>query len=178
MPGYGFPGGVPVVKVKDIIDGQILTEQLLLTDPRIDLEYRRSRLKGGDLLFSIRGSVGRMAIVPPKLEEANITQDTARLAIKGLDPRFVAAYLDTEAPKRFVANHTIGVAVQGVNLRDVRRIPIVKPTGGEDILIADLIAELQKRLSLEIVELDKLRLQKSALMDDLLTGRVPVTQLL
>nr|WP_321507680.1 restriction endonuclease subunit S [uncultured Celeribacter sp.] len=178
MPGHHYEGGVPVVKVRDIIGGRILSEQLLLTDPRIDVDYRRSRLKGGDLLFSIRGSVGRMAIVPDHLENANITQDTARLSLRGLDARFVAAYLETEQAKRFVANHTIGVAVQGINLRDVRRIPIAKPTNGEDKIIADRIAGLDRKLSFEVAELEKLRLQKSGLMDDLLTGRVPVTPLL
>lgn len=178
MPGHRYEGGVPVIKVRDIIDGQILSEQLLLTDPRIDFEYRRSRLKGGDLLFTIRGSVGRMAIVPDSLENANITQDTARLAIRGTDARFVAAYLEAEYPKRFIVNHTIGVAVQGINLRDVRRIPIAKPPNGEDVIIADMISELDRKLRLELSELDKLRLQKSGLMDDLLTGRVSVTPLL
>jgi type I restriction enzyme S subunit len=178
MPGHGHPNGVPVIKVRDIIGGQILSEQLLLTDPRIDHEYRRSRLIGGDLLFTIRGSVGRMAIVPNKLENANITQDTARVALRGIDARFVAAYLETEVPRRFVSNHTIGVAVQGINLRDVRRIPMVKPAEGEDVIVADMLSELETKLSLEVAELSKLRLQKSGLMDDLLTGRVPVTPLL
>lgn len=178
MPGHGYEGGVPVIKVRDIVGGRILADQLLLTDPRIDFEYRRSRLKGGDLLFTIRGSVGRMAIVPDDLENANITQDTARLALKGVDARFVAAFLETEMPRRFISNHTIGVAVQGINLRDVRRIPMAKPTEGEDVVIAEKLSEMERKLSLEIAELDKLRLQKSGLMDDLLIGRTPVTALL
>jgi len=178
MPGHGYEGGVPVIKVRDIVGGRILADQLLLTNPRIDFEYRRSRLKGGDLLFTIRGSVGRMAIVPDDLENANITQDTARLALKGVDARFVAAFLETEITKRFISNHTIGVAVQGINLRDVRRIPMAKPTEGEDVVIADKLSEMERKLSLEIAEFDKLRLQKFGLMDDLLIGRTPVTALL
>lgn len=93
MPGQGYAEGVPVVKVRDIHDGSINVEGLLRTDPRIDYEYRRSRLKGGDLLFTIRGSVGRMAIVPDILADANITQDTARIALKGIDVRYVSAWL-------------------------------------------------------------------------------------
>lgn len=127
MPGYGWPGGIPVVKVKDIVDGQIQQEGLLLTSPQIDREYSRSRLLEGDLLFTIRGTVGRTAFVPATLNAANITQDTARIAIRGIDPRFVRAYLHTQIATRFISIHTLGVAVQGINLRDVRRIPIAKP---------------------------------------------------
>ena len=60
-PGHGCPGGVPVVKVKDMQDGVIDESDLLLTTPELDYQYRRSRLRAGDLLISIRGSVGRMA---------------------------------------------------------------------------------------------------------------------
>ncbi len=47
MPGYGYPDGVPVVKVKDIADDGIQLDSLLLTSPQIDREYSRSRLRYG-----------------------------------------------------------------------------------------------------------------------------------
>jgi len=178
MPGYGHPDGVPVVKVKDIIDDQIKLDSLLLTSPQIDREYSRSRLRAGDLLFTIRGTVGRMALVPQQLENANITQDTARLAIKYSDARFVKACLSMHSAARFVAINTLGVAVQGINLRDVRRIPLPKPSTDEAREIADRLDAAAQRLDCEGKKLEKLRLSKAGLMDDLLTGRVRVTPLL
>lgn len=178
MPGYGHPGGVPVVKVKDIFDGKIHLNDLLLTSPQIDREYSRSRLKAGDLLFTIRGTVGRTAFVPPALDSANITQDTARLAVTGTDARFLRAYLGITVPSRFIATHTLGVAVQGINLRDVRRIPIARPSALEAKAIADKIQSQERRLESESLSVAKLRLAKAGLMDDLLTGRVRVTPLL
>lgn len=178
MPGYGHPGGVPVVKVKDIFDGKIHLNDLLLTSPQIDREYSRSRLKAGDLLFTIRGTVGRTAFVPPVLDSANITQDTARLAVTGTDARFLRAYLGMAVPSRFIATHTLGVAVQGINLRDVRRIPIARPSALEAKAIADEIQSQERRLESESLSVAKLRLAKAGLLDDLLTGRVRVTPLL
>lgn len=178
MPGYGWPGGIPVVKVKNIVDEQILTEDLLLTSPMIDREYSRSRLQGGDLLFTIRGTVGRTAFVPITLNGANITQDTARLAINGVDARFVRAFLQMPAARRFIAVHTLGVAVQGINLRDVRRIPIAKPPANEAAEISNRIDAASLRLNGESRNLEKLKLAKSGLMNDLLTGHVRVTALL
>lgn len=178
MPGYGWAGGIPVVKVKDIVDGQICTENLLLTSPQIDREYSRSRLQGGDLLFTIRGTVGRTAFVPAMLNQANITQDTARLAINGIDARFVRAFLQMPTATRFIAIHTLGVAVQGINLRDVRRIPIARPPAAEATDLSNHIDANSQRLDGESRNLAKLNLVKSGLMDDLLTGRVRVTPLL
>jgi type I restriction enzyme S subunit len=93
----------------------------------MDNAYRRSRLRTGDLLFSIRGTVGRTALVPDLLELANITQDTARIGIAKGDTHFVRYFLETDKVQRFLKVHTLGVAVQGINLRDVRRIPLMLP---------------------------------------------------
>lgn len=177
MPGYGYPGGIPVIKVKDINGGQIQLDDLLLTSPKIDREYSRSKLVAGDLLFTIRGTVGRTAIVPAQLEGANITQDTARLSIKSSDARFVRYCLSMQGAGRFVSVHTLGVAVQGMNLRDVRRIPLPKPKLDEAVEIANRIESIADRVEQERLKLEKLRLAKSGLMDDLLTGSVRVTGL-
>lgn len=174
MPGRGFPGGVPVIKVKDIKDGRIDTSDLLLTDPKIDEAYRRSRVVRNDLLFTIRGTVGRMALVPPELENANITQDTARVACPSANPVFVARWLEMEAPTRFISVHTLGVAVQGINLRDVRRIPtVIVPRPEQDAMVA-LVEAHESQVRQEESVLCKLRALKSGLMTDLLTGRVRV----
>ncbi len=178
MPGYGYPGGIPVVKVKDIVDDAIKLDGLLLTSPQIDREYSRSRLRAGDLLFTIRGTVGRTAIVPGELDGANITQDTARLAVKRTDVRFVRACLSMQAAKSFITTNTLGVAVQGINLRDVRRVPLPLTKPDEAKEIASRLDAATQRVNRETHAVGKLRLAKTGLMDDLLTGRVRVTPLL
>jgi type I restriction enzyme S subunit len=177
MPGSGVPRGVPVIKVKDIKDRTIGQSDLLLTDPKIDAVYRRSRLKSGDLLFTIRGTVGRMAIVPPELNEANITQDTARLSLQSAaNPEFIAGWLETEIPTRFVRVHTIGVAVRGINLRDVRRIPIPVVPRPEQDAIAAILEKMERKIMCESQFVAKLKSLKSGMSADLLTGRVRVRE--
>lgn len=174
MPGYGYPGGIPVIKVKDIKNGVIDTEDLLLTSPEIDQQYRRSKTKTDDLLFTIRGTVGRTAFVPPTLDGANITQDTARIGIVDGDARFIRGYLEMPVPARFVATRTLGVAVQGINLGDVRKIPIAYPHRTEQSHIGDILELQDKRLNDERGYLAKLQTLKNGLMQDLLTGKVRV----
>lgn len=178
MPGYGHPDGVPVVKVKDIRNGRIDVPALLLTSPKIDAEYARSRLKPGDLLITIRGTVGRLAIVPQILNGANITQDTARLAIASGDPFFYRYYLETHAAKTFLEANTLGNAVQGINLGDVRRMRAPKPPQFEQSEIARRVIMFDEHLHGLQTEANKLGALKSALMQDLLTGRVSVAPLL
>lgn len=115
-PGLRYEGGIPVIKVRDFPDGIVLENDLLLTSPEIEKSYRRSRLLPGDLLFSIRGTVGRMAFVPETLVGAQITQDTARLTIGShFDPRYVRYMLESPNAVSQVKGNTMGLAVQGVN---------------------------------------------------------------
>jgi type I restriction enzyme S subunit len=112
------------------------------------------------------------------LEGANITQDTARLAIEGIDARFVRAFLQMPLAQKFIAVNTLGVAVQGINLRDVRRIPVARPPAAEATEVSNRLEAASQRVDDESLSLDKLKLLKAGLMDDLLTGRVRVTPLL
>jgi len=127
MPGPDQEAGVPYVRVVDMNGGGIELGNVRRTTPEISNEFRRSLLKTGDLLLSIRGHVGRLALVPPELDGANITQDTARLAIRDVETSFVCECLRTTSFQRWMAKHTKGVAVRGINLGDVKLVPIPLP---------------------------------------------------
>lgn len=127
MPGPNQITGIKYVRVVDMQDKKIELADVRRTTEVISNSFRRSLLNSGDLLMSIRGHVGRLAIVPPELDGANITQDTARLAIHGASTMFVLECLRTQGFQRWMAKHTKGVAVRGINLGDVKQMPIILP---------------------------------------------------
>lgn len=174
MPGTGHEGGIPVIKVKDIRNERVDLSDILLTSPEIDQQYARAKTKAGDLLFTIRGSVGRVAVVPNELDGANITQDTARISASGMDPQFLLGFLLGKAASKYAAIHTLGVAVQGINLGELRAMPVVKPKPDEQERIGAQLATITGKIETEKEHLAKLRQQKQGLMHDLLTGRVRV----
>jgi type I restriction enzyme S subunit len=126
-PGPDQSGGIPYVRVVDIKNSQINVGGLKRTTVAIATEYKRSTLREGDLLISIRGHVGRMAITPLECDGANITQDTARLAITAANTEFVKAHLETDPAKHWMTQRTKGAAVKGINLGDLRRFPLILP---------------------------------------------------
>ena len=173
MPGEHVIGGVPVIKVKDINDGEIASRQTLLhTSPHIDQEYARSRVRKGDLLFTIRGSVGRTAIVPESHDGANVTQDTARIAATGVNRSYLVAVMATERFARFVGVHTIGQAVKGINLRELRRAPVPLVGRNEQEIAGAALDGSIASMGAECERLEKLRLLRTGLATDLLSGRV------
>lgn len=140
LPGPDVPGGVPYIRVVDMENGDVHEERLRRTSSEIAEQYRRSAVLPGDLLLSIRGHVGRLAVVPQGLNGANITQDTARIALgHHCHPRYVFWYLHSPDAQRWMERNKKGVAVRGINLADVREIPVPLPPRPEQHRIAAIL---------------------------------------
>jgi type I restriction enzyme S subunit len=127
-PGPEVKNGVPYVRVVDIKESRLHVEQLKKTSTEIANHYRRSMLFHGDILVTIRGTVGRTCVVPEELKGANITQDTARLAIvPSIDRTYIEEFLDTSWAQGWMNHHTQGQAVKGINLGDLKKLPVPVP---------------------------------------------------
>lgn len=174
-PGTGCPGGVPVVKVKDFPDGRINDSALLLTSHEIDDEYRRSRLRAGDLLISIRGTVGRLAEVPASLEGANITQDTARLSIRAdHDRRYIRHMLGTRDVQAQIRQRITGLAVKGINIGALRQIEVPTPRLERQGKIAAEFETLEVAMERSRGALRSALQLRSSLQESLMSGGVDV----
>src|SRR5262245_7356685 len=55
-PGEYDPNGVPLVKSQNVLNGSIGGEIDFKITPQLDEEYKRTRLKGGEILLNVVGS--------------------------------------------------------------------------------------------------------------------------
>ncbi len=149
-PGPELEKGVPYIRVADFPRNRLNLAGIKKTSPEIDLQYKRARLIGGDLLLSIRGSVGRLIEIPSALEGANITQDTARLSLsRRLSSKYVHFALLAPDTQRRMSNAIRGVAVRGINIGDVRALQVPLPSLLEQIEIVrrvELLLAFAERL--------------------------------
>lgn len=128
-PGPDIEDGVPYVRVLDIKQNHLHVHQLLKTSKEIADQYRRSVLRPGDILVTIRGTVGRTCIVPEELSGANITQDTARLSVvPAVETTYIIEFINTPWAQSWMSRHMLGQAVKGINLGDLRKLPIPVPS--------------------------------------------------
>jgi type I restriction enzyme, S subunit len=128
MPKEDVEGGVPYVRVKDMQNGRIDLKGLRRTSTEIDAKYRNARLRPGDLLLAIRGTYGRVAEVPQELDRGNITQDTARIApLAVVMPSYLKLYLSSPHARHYYDRVARGVAVKGINIADLRAMPVPLP---------------------------------------------------
>lgn len=144
-PGPNLPGGVPYVRVLNMRKDVLAADDLHRTTPEIASQYARASLEGGDVLISIRGTYGRVVLVPEQLRGANITQDTARLAVlPPLEPSFVALVLRSPWAQAHLRKVARGVGVKGVNITDLREVPMPLPNVGTQ---ARIVRDVEARTS-------------------------------
>lgn len=124
QPGPKLEEGVPYVRGMDIENGKILVGQLKNTSQIIANRYARAALRGGDVLLGIIRAT-KVATVPPELTGANITQGTARFRpCPAITTHYLARALEAPAIQDWLHAHYRGIDMPGLNLKDVRKVPI------------------------------------------------------
>lgn len=179
LPGPDFPGGVPIIKGGDIGSGRLSRLELNRTDPKIEQAYVRSRVRPGDFAIAIRGSVGEVDEVPSSLELANLTQDSARIAPLGCERQWVRVVLTSPTVQAQMARMITGATVKGINIEDLRRVPIPVPSVPDQLLIARRGGEVRQsgdrqRAALQR-SIDLLTEYKQSLITAAVTGELDVT---
>ena len=144
-PGPHVPDGVPYVRVTEMKDGRVDVGRLRRAAPERAARFARATLVAGDLLISKDGTIGRVAVVPPELEGGNITQHVMRVPVhEAICRNYVVWAVRSDELQHWLTGETKGVALQGVNVEDFRRLPIPLPPLAEQHRI---VAEVERRLS-------------------------------
>ena len=179
LPGPNVDIGVPIVKGGDVVATRLKLDTLNKTTFDIESRYVRSRLRGGDLVYAIRGSIGEVEMVPNELEGANLTQDAARVAYtKVTDGYWLLYALRSMGVFGQLEAGALGATIKGINIRDLKRAVIPVPPKSEQIEIAgflDAEAEKIERLALMVHQaIDHLIEFRTALISAGVTGKIDV----
>jgi type I restriction enzyme S subunit len=120
--------GISLVRIGSFGRKYVRESGLVRVSPEIERRYARTRLKGGELLIGVRGSVGRVAIAQPGLAGANVSREVAVLECCDLVASEYVRYaiLDSVA-QQFLSREVRGVGQVGVSLRHLRRLAIPVP---------------------------------------------------
>ncbi|MGX9699498.1 restriction endonuclease subunit S [Janthinobacterium lividum] len=178
--GPHIDGGIPYVRTGDMSGDSLCKASMLCTTRRIADAFRRSEVRAGDIVMAIRATVGKVLMVPNELNGANLTQGTARLAPnQQSDPVFILWAIRHERAQNSIASEIKGTTFAEITLAALREVLLAAPVNkDEQFEIGKRMAACESRIFQERRHLEKLKAQKSGVMDDLLTGRVRVTPLL
>src|SRR5437773_226454 len=149
QPGQHAPNGVPIIRVQNIVGGTLDTSDVMRVAPEIAAKYRRTCLRGGELLLSLVGSVGSSVIAPKEVAGWNTARAVAVVPLQeGVDARYIRFCLRS-APLQHWMEVWCNTTVQAtLNLSDVARLPIPIPPKREREAIVEVLAALDDKIEL------------------------------
>lgn len=174
---------LPYLRVANVQDGYLDLREIK-TIRILSSEIARYRLEPGDVLMNEGGDfdkLGRGVMWSGEIDTCLHQNHVFRVRCQrsSLDPRYLTAYSSSGFGKAFfvrASKQTTNLA--SINSTQLKAFPLRLPKLAEQDAIVDGLAAIDLRVRAEGATLEKARLQKSGLMDDLLTGRVRVTALL
>ena len=172
------PTGIPVLRMNNIQENAFDVSDMKYADT---LEAKALKLSLGDVLYNRTNSmqhVGKTAIWRDELEECSFASYLVRVNLdeKKLDREFFTFWMSQVSSQNALRRYATP-AVQQVNINptNLQKIWISRPSDlVEQTQIVQRVDGLVKKANAEQAKLSKLKVQKSGLMHDLLTGEVPV----
>jgi type I restriction enzyme S subunit len=164
QPGVDLSNGVPMVRVCDIQNGTILLDQLKKIAKEIDTQYARTRLKGGEILVTLVGTIGRTAVVPDEAAGTNVARAVAMLPFcPHVLPKFIHYTLSEPSKNAELVELAREVARKTLNLGLLKavRVPLAPLTEQYKIVrrveaMFKLADTVEKRVATSTVRAEKL----------------------
>lgn len=149
QPGQLHEEGIPIVRVNNFRgNGLDLTDRLAVA-PDIEMKYVRSRPRAGDLLISLVGTIGQLAIAPAEISGWNLARAVGLIPFANKVTAEWAFYsLQTAAAQDFI-NQRANTTVQTTfNLKDLASIPVFLPPEWEQKQIISILKTLDDKIEL------------------------------
>ncbi|GAB1530119.1 MULTISPECIES: restriction endonuclease subunit S [Brevibacillus] len=156
-------------------------DNLVYVCPPKSSEGRRTSVASGDILISITADLGIIGVIPEHFGEGYVNQHIALIRLlptTEVNSRFVGWYLAGQGGQSQFEKLNESGAKAGLNLPTIRKLLFPLMNASEQVKISGILDSISKSISDLYSQLYKLRSLKTALMQDLLTGKRRVDTLL
>jgi type I restriction enzyme S subunit len=176
QPGQYEQNGRFMIRGQDYSEskGWAKPEDVFRVSEDIEARYKNARVQTNDLIMTIVGYCGHVEVIPNWLNEANLTQTTARIAI--LPSKAVSIFckymLQSTVGRNQVGAFIKGAAQPGLNCGDVEEFLLPLPSLAEQSAIAAILSDLDAEIAELEAQLSKTHVLKQGMMHKLLTGEI------
>ncbi|MYC75788.1 hypothetical protein F4X10_08500 [Candidatus Poribacteria bacterium] len=130
---YTDSSGIPFLRVQNVVDEGIdLSDAKFITREVHNGMLKRSQLKKDDLVFTITGRIGSVAVVPDNFE-GNINQHSVRFQLKthvannAINPRYVAVFLNLSLGQSLAIREVTGGTRPALDYKALYSLRIILP---------------------------------------------------
>lgn len=140
---------VPIIRVNNIKNGKIITDEIMKVSSSIEEKYLRTRLVGGELLITVVGSIGECAIVPENLKGWNVARAVSVARIKkDFNVNYIKYAIKTDDLIFQMYGNTNDTVQPTLNLSLLKELKFTLPSLSEQTAIATILISLDDKIDL------------------------------
>ncbi|WP_405991128.1 restriction endonuclease subunit S [Streptomyces sp. NBC_00986] len=148
QPGNLEADGVPIVRVKDVRSGKIDTSDPLVVSREVEQKYTRTRLRGGEVLLTLVGSVGEVAVASEEVRGWNVARAIAVVRPSSeVTAQWLRLVLSSSAAQRYFGDRLNTTVQATLNLKDVRTLPVPMPSLRERDAVCAVVGALDDKIA-------------------------------
>jgi type I restriction enzyme S subunit len=134
--------GIPFVNAGHLVRGRIeKSEMTFITEERFEL-LRAGKFKNGDILFCLRGSLGKSALVENFDSGAIASSLVIVRADKSILPKYLMLYFDSPISNQNIKLYDNGTAQPNLSAADLAKFVLAVPSTNEQHRIVAKVDEL------------------------------------
>ena len=173
-----YESGVPMLSAKNITKQNTVDfdDAPYISEEDYNKIHARYTIKSGDILLTVVGTLGRVALVPEELAEKFTLQRSVAIirVAKSVCNQFLMQLFSSSDFTHLLHRKSNSTAQAGVYLGELGKLKILLPSFEEQQKIATVLTNADKEIELLKQQLVDLQQEKKALMQVLLTGKVRV----
>lgn len=176
---YTDASGIPFLRVQNVTNqGLDLSNVKFIKREVHEGMLKRSQLKKDDLVFTITGRIGSVAVVPDNFE-GNINQHSVRFHLKeqivniNINPHYIAVFLNSEFGKSLAMREVTGGTRPALDYKALKSLKVIlPPIEVQNEIVAEVKQRLTKVEALRQEAVEEWEVAKAKFEKQLLSGEV------
>jgi type I restriction enzyme, S subunit len=163
---------LPIARMSNLKDGALDLSNAAHVHNNTELTQKSFKLQADDFIFGMSGSLENYAWIAPPDLPCMLNQRVGRIRAKqDHNQKFIAYSYLSESTQNEILGKAAGAAQLNISISDLRNLKLKAPSLPEQQKIAQVLSIADAEIANLQAQLAKLKLEKKALMQQLLTGQ-------
>ena len=165
--------GRPFLRSQNVANGYLLLDDVVFIDEITHQKQKSTEIELDDVLLNITGaSIGRSAVATSEIVGGNVNQHVCIIRLKDKTlSYYICAFLLSYIGQKQIDSYQAGGNREGLNYDQIASFKIFIPSSKEIIQIWNFLSLWDTAIEKQSELIEKLKLRKRALMQQLLTGK-------
>ena len=143
------PNSHPYIRVRDLNNQSTLelNDDFEYVDDETQKTISRYIVGAGDIVLSIVGTIGLVAIIGESLHKANLTENCVKLTqLDGVDRDYLYYYLKSDLGQAEIAKGTVGAVQAKLPIKNIQDIDVVLPDISTQQKISSILRSIDNKI--------------------------------